>query len=133
MASSVELPIVMSVKACLIKPDSKDVYNVTPDTNYPDEDIIDKMHEFLEIHNVMGEYDCRYITEYFKEGKTLEIYVAWGAREIEPNKYMNKSMRNYFETNEAFDVYGPCVVFALYDDIPVHFTSRDFNSLFYNQ
>jgi hypothetical protein len=133
METPIELPVIMSVKACVIKPNSKDVYNVIPDTNYPDEDIFDKMNEYLETLGIKEDFDCNFITEYYKEGKTLEIYVAWGNREIEPNKHMNKAMRNYFETNEAFDVYGPCIVFALYDDIPVHFTSRDFNSLFFNQ
>ena len=134
MEAVAQQKVVMSVRACILKPGSKDVTTILADTNYPDEDVFDVMTDYLDVHGVTENIDCvfNFVTEHIKGGKTLEVYVGWGNREIEPNKYMNKALRHFFDTNEAFDVYGPCVVFALFDDIPVDFDRADFNSLFFN-
>lgn len=103
--------------------------------DYPNEDVFDVMSDVLRDYGAGDYVYSRLITEYTREDdpdeKTLEIYVAWGTQEIELNQMMTSAMRNYFDTDEAFDVYGNCIVFALWNDTPVDFTIKYFNLLFF--
>lgn len=125
-------PRKMSVRACILKPGSKIVTQRLVDLIYPDDDIFDAMAETLYEMNVQN-VAFRFVTEHFKTGKTIDVYVGFGIQEVEHNKEITKALANYFDTDEAFDIFGPCIIFAIFDnDIPVDFTGSDFNSLFYN-
>ncbi len=122
----------MSVRACVVHPGSKTIHQRMVDLIYPDDDIFDAMAEVLYEKNVEN-VGFRFVTEHFRNGSTIQVYVGYGIQEVEFNKEMTKALVNYFDTNEAYDIFGPCIVFGLFDDdIAIDFTTADFNSLFYN-
>jgi hypothetical protein len=124
-------PQKMSFKTCITYPDQKGVTWRSVDMLLPDDDVFDVVADVLHEKNVNDVY-FRQVTEHFKNGKTLDVYVGFGVQEVEHNKTMSNALFNYFDTDEGFDVFGPCVVFALYtDDIPVDFTPADFSLLFF--
>lgn len=99
------------------------------------EDLYDAIDTYLH-HRCewIDEISFKWVTEYIhKENEeTYEIYIAFDERQIEVNEAVTNAIRNYFDTNEAFTVYGPCIVFAVIDgDSEADFKGSDFNTLFY--
>lgn len=77
----------------------------------------------------------KFITEYINKEmrETLDVYICYNPRGLELNRSASTAIANYFDTNEAFDVYGDCVIFAvnhLVDELR-DFSGSDFNTLFY--
>lgn len=100
------------------------------------EDLFDTIDTYLH-HRCqwIDEISFKWVTEYLDMDKniTYEIYIAFDERQIEINEAVTNAVKNYFDTNEAFVVYGPCIVFAVQDgDMEADFTGSNFNELFYS-
>ncbi len=124
--------------ACLFAPgrrihsdrDSEIRYRV----DYPNEDIFDVIMDTIHFYepSLEGLCSCREVTEFGRDGKTCTLYACWSPMAVEPNHIVTDAMRQYFETDEAFQVFGHCVLFAMQDDIPIDFNLQHFEKLFYD-